>query len=173
MPSASEVEGMDLQLIGEATPRSGVTDNPAEQQGAETELSSRERRAAAVTAEGDPAERTGLEGDPAEGSPFVLGESLPTVPAKLVKKILKGEYIDMAELLQDNTEASRCQGDQPASSTGGSKRPRREVPDVLSWLQCFGAYASIVTHKQPNKARDPELWAYEMTIVREIHRCGG
>ena len=39
--------------------------------------------------------------------PFILGEALPLVPAKLVKRILRGEYIDMAELLKDNVEAER------------------------------------------------------------------
>ena len=39
--------------------------------------------------------------------PFVLNEALPVVPAKLVKKILKGEFIDMCELLKDNIEAER------------------------------------------------------------------
>ena len=31
---------------------------------------------------------------------FVPSEGLPPVPAKLVKKILKGEFVDMAELLR-------------------------------------------------------------------------
>ena len=31
-----------------------------------------------------------------EGLPFVLSETLPIVPAKLVRKILKGEFVDMA-----------------------------------------------------------------------------
>ncbi len=39
-----------------------------------------------------------------KASPLVLGESLPAVPAKLVTKIQKGEYVDMAELLKDNME---------------------------------------------------------------------
>lgn len=98
----------------------------------------------------------------------MLGEGLPTILAKLVKKTLKGEYVDMAVLLQDREEAVRCQGDQPASSAGGARWPLREVPDVLSWLQCFGACASIVTHKQPSRAR--ELWAHQPTTVREARR---
>ncbi len=40
-----------------------------------------------------------------EGRPFLQSEALPAVPARLVKKILKGEYVDMAELLRDNVEA--------------------------------------------------------------------
>ena len=156
--------------MGEASLHSGAVDNPTEQHRAEAQ-SGREKQSAAVTTGSDTVEITASEGDPAEGSPFVLGDGLPTVPAKLVKKILKGDYVDMAELLQDNIEAARRQGNQPAPSTRGTKHPRREVPDILSWLQCFGAYASSITHKQPGRVR--MLWAYQTTIVRETLCCGG
>ena len=39
--------------------------------------------------------------------PFIVGEGLPVIPSKLVQKIQKGEFIDMAELLKDNIEADR------------------------------------------------------------------
>ena len=39
--------------------------------------------------------------------PFILGKALLVVPAKLVKCILRREYIDMAEFLKDNIEAER------------------------------------------------------------------
>ena len=42
-----------------------------------------------------------------EAAPFLLGEALPVVPAKLVKKIVRGEFVDMAELLWDNMEVGR------------------------------------------------------------------
>lgn len=38
---------------------------------------------------------------------FILSEALPIIPAKLVRRILKGEFIDMAELLKDNMEVQR------------------------------------------------------------------
>ena len=37
----------------------------------------------------------------------MLSETLPIVLAKLVKKILKGELIDVVELLKDNMEMER------------------------------------------------------------------
>ena len=83
MSSASEVKGMGLLLVREATLRSGEADNPPEQQEAETQSSSREKQSAAVTTGGDAAENTASEGDPAEGSSFVLGEGLSTVLASL------------------------------------------------------------------------------------------
>ena len=56
-------------------------------------------------------------------SPFILSEALPVVSAKLVRRILRGEYIDMAELLKDNMEAER----RRLSAEGGSHFNRQEV----------------------------------------------
>ena len=72
--------------------------------------------------------------------PFVLSETLPIVPAKLVRKILSGDFVDMAELLKDNMEAERRRHASEADPTQGhlgQPPPRREVPDLMSWLQCF------------------------------------
>ena len=40
-----------------------------------------------------------------EAKPFILGDALPVVPARIVRKIQIGEFVDMAELLKDNMEA--------------------------------------------------------------------
>ena len=104
--------------------------------------------------------------------PFTLSDTIPLVPAKLVAKIRKGEYVDMAKLLRDNIEAERRQtSDQPSTSTGGNHSNRREVPDFLSWLQCFGVYASIVATHKPDKIR--QLLAYQTLMIREARRSGG
>lgn len=111
--------------------------------------------------------------------PFTLGEGLPVVPAKLVARIQKGEYVDMAELLRDNIEVGRrrlAQGGAGGIAAAvctwiGGRAGRREVPDVASWAQCFSSYAAVFGEKYPNKARD--LWAYMALILREARRCGG
>lgn len=48
---------------------------------------------------------------------------------------------------------------------------RREVPDLLSWIQCFGVYASVVCAKTPERLT--QLLAYQTMLVREARRCGG
>ena len=108
---------------------------------------------------------------PAETA-FILSDALPVVPAKLVKRILRAEYIDMAELLKDNMEAERrrmlSDGGFPQSHFSG--RPtRREVPDLLNWLQCFSLYAAVVTSKFLEKRN--EHWAYQATLIGEERRC--
>ena len=130
-------------------------------------------------AEREPAEHTGesvlrREQKQKEATPFVLGEALPVVPAKLVKRILRGEYIDMAELLRDNMEAERRRA-AVESETGqgqvGQRIGRREIPDIMSWVQCFSAYAAVLVSKYPEKAK--ELLAYQTLMVGKHRRCGG
>ena len=105
--------------------------------------------------------------------PFILSEGLPPVPAKLVSKIWKGEFVDMAELLCDNLEALRRGTLTGPSATDAppAKRPRREVPDLLSWVQCFDTFMAVVASKKPEKLR--QLLAYQILMVREARRCGG
>ena len=92
------------------------------------------------------------------------------VPGRLVKKILRGEFVDMTELLKDNIEVERRRlsaGDHAQ----GQRLSRREMPDFESWLQCFSAYAAVICSKYPQKAR--ELWAYQAMMISEHRKCGG
>ena len=103
--------------------------------------------------------------------PFVFSQGFPPVPAKLVGKILRFEFVDMAELLRDNIEADRRKGAQREVAGESQKRSRREVPDILSWIQCFGIYVSVIASKFPKKV--PHMLAYQTMVVREARRCGG
>ena len=109
-----------------------------------------------------------------ESLPFLLGEGLAPVPARLVAMILKGDYVDMAKLLRDNLEAHRrgwLQDSSVADSCPTPKRQCREIPDLLSWVQCFGSYMGVVNSRYPEKIK--QLLAYQTLIVREARRCGG
>ena len=110
---------------------------------------------------------------PQEPSPFVLGEALPVVPVRLVKRIIKGEFVDMSELLKDNMEVlrRRKQESDGIPAPYEQRASRREVPDILSWVQAFSLYAAVVASQHPNKAK--ELWAYLAILVGEAQRCGG
>ena len=78
----------------------------------------------------------------------------------------------MAELLLDNMELKRRRDMREiASSACGQQPNRREVPDLLSWVQCFGMYAAVLFSSQPDKTQ--QLYAYQTMIVREARRCGG
>ena len=75
--------------------------------------------------------------------PFIVGEGLPAVAAKLVAKIHRGEYVDMAEHLKDNIEAERRHSLQEGLQGGQISRSNwREIPDLIElapvlWHLCL------------------------------------
>ena len=130
----------------------------------------REQEATQAGAAGK-SEQPGASGSTSqEAIPFVLSEALPVVPGKLVKKILRGEFVDMAELLKDNVEAERRRL-APGENSQIPRPSRREIPDFESWLQCFSSYAAVVGSKYPHKCK--ELWAYQAFMIAEHRKCGG
>ena len=97
----------------------------------------------------DPYQPEGREAAPPPTVPFVLSEALPVVPARLVRKIGQGEFVDMSELLKDNMELERRRaacGGEPSQGQLAGRTGRREVPDVMSWLHSFSLYAAIIVH---------------------------
>ena len=78
----------------------------------------------------------------------------------------------MAELLRDNMEAERRRGHSNMSEVinSGSSSARREIPDLLSWIQCFGMYAAVVASRSPDRIL--QLLVYQTMIVQEARRCG-
>ena len=63
-------------------------------------------------------------------TPFLLSECLAPVPAKLVDKIVRGDYVDMAELLRDNKLLRRRGGGR------GTPRPPAHTPSTHTGGRC-------------------------------------
>ena len=137
MPDASVVQQLGLPVADEA---------PTLREGLEVEL----------PGAGQPSTSSGATeaGDPqSSGKPFILSEGLPPVPYKLVAKILKGEFI---ELLRDNLEAQRRESAvaQPGATGASNAKSWREVPDLISWVQCFGTYMAVITSQFPHRIKE-------------------
>ena len=95
-----------------------------------------------------------------------LGAGLPPVPKKLVSRIQAGEFIDMSELLPDRLSATSppfAKGDS-SEAKGQAKPSRRQVANVLEWLQCYSIYVAVVTEKKPDKIKD--LLGYQALIIQ-------
>ncbi len=101
----------------------------------------------------------------AEQSPHsggYVGDGMPPVPAKLVNKIRRWEFIEMGELLPEFWVGPKeAEGDVGKEKRG---RQSRKVTDVLTWLQCFGTYVAVLATHEPTIV--PELMAYMGLIIR-------
>ena len=91
-----------------------------------------------------------------------MGDGLSSVPAKLVVKIRRGEFVEMGELLPEFNVGSR----EEDGTSRADARPRRSrsVTNILTWLQCYGTYVSVPAPSQPELI--PQLMSYMALIIR-------
>ena len=90
------------------------------------------------------------------------------VSARIVHHILRGDFIDMVELTEENLELElrrSLEGDEGKPLPAHKLRP---VPDLLSWVRSFCHFAGIVACTHPSKAVD--LWAYMAIMVSGVEK---
>ena len=108
--------------------------------------------------------------------PFALAGSLPMIPENLVEKILKGQYVDLSDLLQDNILlAKKSTGTSGSSATESGLTQRykkreftKDEARMLSWIQCFTVYTAIVCSQDPGRLND--LLGYMVIMSNEGRR---
>ena len=81
-----------------------------------------------------------------------IGAGLPPVPQKLVQRIQAGEYVDMPELLPDRLGVNA--GPPVEGDKEDKKTKRRQVTNILEWIQCYAIYMAVRTQKFPDKVQD-------------------
>ena len=94
---------------------------------------------------------------------FQLGPTLPVVPARLVRRVQRGDYVDMVELTEENLELELRRSIESDDGKPISLNKLKPVPDVLTSARSFCLYAGIVVSAHPSKARD--LLAYLATLL--------
>lgn len=109
-------------------------------------------------------------------SAFILGPGRAPIPAKLVKRILSHEYIEMSELIPENLEdppseamVLTLEGSTVVPKPNASKKG--VIADILTWVECFNSYITVLTSACPSRSRD--LLAYMALIIRTAKRFGG
>ena len=109
---------------------------------------------------------------------FILGPGRPPVPAKLVSHILSGKFIELSELMPENLDAPTTEstsftieGRSIVPTTTTLSRKKTEISDILTWIECFNSYISVITACQPERIRD--LLAYMNLIMRMAKQFPG
>ena len=100
---------------------------------------------------------------------FQLGPTLTVVLACIVRHVLRGDYVDMVELSEDNLELELRRSTEGEEGKPTSKL--KPVADQLTWVRSFCIYAGIVVSASPDKARD--LLAYLATLLAGAEKAIG
>ena len=98
--------------------------------------------------------------------PVLISSGLPPVPAKLVKRIQQGSFVEMVELLPETLSSPEY---APDNEPAGQKQKRREVTNIINWVQCFGVFIAIVCRKEPSRISD--LIGYQNLIIQASIHC--
>ena len=100
-----------------------------------------------------------------------MASSFAPIPAKLVKRIHKMEYVDLRELLPDNLALSEKLEALPVHATHGLNPEHREITKIVTWVSCMATYIAIAAQAHPLRVRD--MLAYMRLMVREGHKHRG
>jgi len=92
------------------------------------------------------------------------GGCLPALalPAKLIKKIVELEYIEMSELLPEAWRSGQDEDQRCCHQRKGQRRG--PVTDILLWVECYTSMVSVLSTRYADKT--PQFMAYLRTIVR-------
>ena len=108
------------------------------------------------------------EGQKSVPTMIATGEGLPSLSKKFVEKILAGEFIDFADLPpakgKDKSIPTAGEGQIVVVQAADLMESRKLIPDLATWVQCFGIYAAIITSKEPDRMKN--LLAYMCQIAK-------
>jgi hypothetical protein len=90
-----------------------------------------------------------------------IGEGLAPIPRKIAERIWRWEFVEMGDLLPEN---GMLRTEDGSSNPLGVMRRRRQITDVLTWVQCFAVYIGVMSRRYPEAV--PELLAYMILIIR-------
>lgn len=90
------------------------------------------------------------------------------IPETTYTKIVNLEFVDMADLKPSSWLLHSEEDEKAAFPFRKKKEP---VTDILIWIQCYAAMATILAEHHPSKL--PHLLAYQSTIVRCAQRYQG
>ena len=97
-----------------------------------------------------------------------MGCGLPALSKKLIEKIEAEEYIDFCELPpakgKGRSMAQAFDGQIVVVQAADLMQSRRLIPDLATWMQCFGLFTTAVARRKPERV--PDLMAYMSVIAK-------
>ena len=91
--------------------------------------------------------------------PMNLRGGIPPIPAKLVKRIQDGSFIEMSELLPELL----CNASLPEEASNASRPRTYSVGSIIEWVRCFSCYIAVISRSQPERVVD--LLGYQNLVI--------
>ena len=113
-------------------------------------------------------------------SSVLVADGIPPIPSKVLKKIRKWEYVDLASLLandtpSDNTTTVMVNGQTLVVSPAANPPKKRRIAwDIQSWLQAYSMYATaLISADSTTKPESAGLLAHMFSVLQLAKDLGG
>jgi len=109
----------------------------------------------------------------------VVAEGIPPIPSKLIERIQRWEFIDLASLLSSDQPSDDVMTMAPSGQVllvASDRQPRRKriISDAHSWAQAFSIYAAALSKaNSTSKEETVGLFAHMATVLRLAKDLGG
>ena len=110
----------------------------------------------------------------------MIAEGLPPLPTKLIERIRRWEFVDLASLLPGEQTPDDVVAMAPSGQlllvTPSDHQPRkkRTISDIHSWVQAFTIYAAVLAGADStSKEETVGLFAHMSTILQLARDLGG
>lgn len=131
---------------------------------------------------------------PAKMSKVWLGEGLGSIPKRLQERLLKWEFVDLADFRQRSAAEKTASDDNadklmvlPGFEVAHSKK--KPVTDIITWMQCFSRYTAAMAQSFPDcttgfmshmitvlkayaEVEEPAWWEYDEAYREKMASTG-
>ena len=116
-------------------------------------------------------------GSVASSATSLVAEGLPPIPTKIVEKIRRWEFVDLALLLQDASSKSeelllQQHGSQVMifQSVEQAQKRKKQIGDIVSWARAFSIYAVVLAAAEDTTKEEVVGLLAHMHLMTQLAR---
>ena len=110
----------------------------------------------------------------------MIAKGIPPIPAKVVERIQKWEFVDLASLLSNDQIPDDVLAMVPSGQLllvpPSDRQPKRKrtISDIHSWVQAFSIYAAVLSAADSTSKKETVgLFAHMVTVLQLAKDLGG
>lgn len=105
----------------------------------------------------------------------VVAEGIPPIPLRLVEKIRRWEFVDLATLLNDSLHkaddtTAHQQGQVLVQTLEQAQRRRRQIVDIFTWVRAFSIYTAALASAEATSKEEVVGLISHLHLINQLSR---
>ena len=110
--------------------------------------------------------------DPPKPLTVVVTEGIPPIPGRMVDRVRKWEYVNLADLLGDHNpdHLTIINGQVIAVTSAGTPRRSHTISDIITWLQALSIITAILVSSEGTTREEAAGLAAHSYLIVQLSR---